>query len=95
MVPTHSRHDKRTTAKNGTRLLKPVINLRRLEKRDEGKHDEKNNVVLTPVKSTALSTKHLWRISGTGPLKSGCCSRKNIPSASLDRMLQAGLPSTP
>ena len=39
MAPTQS--TQRTTAKNGTRLLKPAISLRRPEKKDEGKHDEK------------------------------------------------------
>ena len=39
MAPTQS--TQRTTAKNGTRLLKPAISLRRPKKKDEGKHDEK------------------------------------------------------
>ena len=48
MAPTHSRHNKRTTAKNSTRLLKPAINLRRPEKGDKGKHDEKINCRTIP-----------------------------------------------
>ena len=41
MAPTHSRPVQRMTTKNGTRLLKPAIGFKRLEKGDEGKHDEK------------------------------------------------------
>ena len=37
------------TAKNGTRLLKPAIVLKRPDRRDEGNHDKKINVVLFMV----------------------------------------------
>ena len=40
MEPTPSRPVKRVTAKNGTRLLKLTIGLKRPEKGDEGKHDK-------------------------------------------------------
>ena len=42
MAPTHSQPSERTTAKNGTRLLKPAIGLARPSKSEENKtHDEK------------------------------------------------------
>ena len=41
MAPSQSKTIKRATAKNGTRLLKPAIGLRRLKKTYEGKHNEK------------------------------------------------------
>ena len=41
MEPTHSRKIERMTTKNGTRLLKLAIGLKRPDKGDEGKHDEK------------------------------------------------------
>ena len=44
MAPTHSRQIERMTAKNGTRLLKPVIDFKRLDRGDEGKHNKKNQM---------------------------------------------------
>ena len=41
MAPTQSKHSEITTVKNGTRLLKPAIGLKRPEKADEGKHNKK------------------------------------------------------
>ena len=41
MAPTQSKHSKKATTKNGTRLLKPAISLKRLEKTKEGKQKEK------------------------------------------------------
>ena len=41
MASTQRKHSKKQTTKNGTRLLKPDIGLKRPEKKDEGKHDKK------------------------------------------------------
>ena len=41
MAPTHSRQIERMTAKNRTRLLKPAIGLKRMDRGDKGKHGEK------------------------------------------------------
>ena len=41
MAPTHSRLVECMTAKNGTRLLKPDIGLKRSDRGDKGKHNEK------------------------------------------------------
>ena len=41
MVPTHSKYDKRTDVKNGTRLLNPTIGLKKAGKIDKSKYDEK------------------------------------------------------
>ena len=41
MAPTQSKPTERVTAKNGTRLLKPTIGLKRPEKGDEGKHNKR------------------------------------------------------
>ena len=56
MAPTQS--TQRTTAKNGTRLLKPAISLRRPEKRTKVSTMKKLNVVLTLAKPTALPTRY-------------------------------------
>ena len=85
MAPTHSRQIERMTAKNRTRLLKPAIGLKRPERGDEGKHDEKLNVVLTPVKQIALPTRFRWHSVGTEPPKSGYYSRRSSPGALPDR----------
>ena len=54
MAPNANKHDDRTVARNGTRILKPAIGLDRLEKNDEGKYDKKSNTVLTPVMPIVL-----------------------------------------
>ena len=41
MAPTHSKHKKKPTTKNRTRLLKLAIGLKRPEKVNEGKHNKK------------------------------------------------------
>ena len=41
MAPTQRKHSEKASAKNGTRLLKPAIGLKRPEKMDEGKHNKK------------------------------------------------------
>ena len=58
MVPTHSKHSKRTTAKNGTRLLKPTIGLKRPEQINEGKqHDEKDKCRTNPSDTNSTTYK--------------------------------------
>ena len=48
MAPTHSRQVKQMTAKNGTRLLKPAIGLKRSDRGDKGKHDKKIKCCTNP-----------------------------------------------
>ena len=74
---TQSRPAKRVTGKNGTRLLKPAIGLKRPEKGDEGKHDEKNNVVLTLTMPTAPPMRFPWPILEPEPPKSGFHSKRS------------------
>ena len=81
MAPTHSREIERMTANNGTRLLKPVIGLKRPDRGNKGKHDKKSNIVLTPVMQIALPTRFQWLTLGTEPPKSGYYSRRISPSA--------------
>ena len=58
MVPTHSKHSKRITAKNETRLLKPAIGLKRPEQIDEGKqHDEKIKCRTNPSETNSTTYK--------------------------------------
>ena len=60
MAPTHSRQIERMTVKNGTRLLKPAIGLKRPDRGDKGKHDKKSNVVLTLTTWTVQRTRFHW-----------------------------------
>ena len=53
MALTHSKHD---TSKNGTRLLKPAIGLKR-QKKDEGKHNEKIKCCTNPSNSDSTTYK--------------------------------------
>ena len=76
MATTQSKPAKRTTAKNGTRLLKPVTGLKLPEKGDEGKHDKKLNIVLTLTMQTAPPMRFPWPILGPEPPKNGFYSRK-------------------
>ena len=58
MAPTASKHSngERTTAKNGTRLLKPAIGLRRPEQKDEGKNaDEKIKCRTNPTDANSTT----------------------------------------
>ena len=55
MAPTHSRQIKRMTAKNGTRLLKPAIGLKRLDKGDKGKHNKKIKCCTNPSESESTT----------------------------------------
>ena len=48
MAPTHSSKIKRMNAKNGIRLLKPAIGLKRPDRGDKGKYDEKNKCHTNP-----------------------------------------------
>ena len=57
MVPTHSRQIKRMTAKNRTRLLKPAIGLKRPDRGDEGKHDEKIKCLTNPNNTDSTTYK--------------------------------------
>ena len=57
MAPTHSRQIKQMTAKNGTRLLKPVIGLKRPDRGDEGKHDEKIKCLTNPNNTDSTTYK--------------------------------------
>ena len=58
MAPTQNRQHEKTTAKNGTRLLKPAISLRRPKKKTKVSTTKKLNVALTLVKPTALPTRY-------------------------------------
>ena len=58
MAPATSKHSngERTTAKNGTRLLKPAIGLRRPEQKDEGKNaDEKIKCRTNPTDANSTT----------------------------------------
>ena len=57
MSPTHSRQIKRMTAKNGTKLLKPAIGLKRLDKGDEGKQDNKMKCCTNPGEADSTTYK--------------------------------------
>ena len=87
------------TAKNGTRLLKPAIGLKRPDRGDKGKHDKKLNVVLTLVKQIALPMRSRWHNLGTEWLLfkkklTRCITRQNITSGptkyALARRLLSG-----
>ena len=56
-MPTQSKPTKGVTAKNRTRLLKPAIGLKRPEKGDKGKHDEKNKCRTNPGDADSTSYK--------------------------------------
>ena len=77
----HNKHDKRPTAKNRTRLLKPAIGLKRLEKMTKVSTMRKFNVVLIPAMPIAVPTRSPWPISGTGPQGVAIIQEKNSPGA--------------
>ena len=57
MAPTQSKHSKKETTKNGTRLLKPAIGLRRPGKTDKGKHGEKIKCCTNPSDADSTTYK--------------------------------------
>ena len=80
MAPTHSKHDKRTIAKNRTRLLKPAIGLKWLKKIDESKYDEKIKCHTYPGNADSTTYKILiFPTLGTRLKNSGFSSKKDHP----------------
>ena len=69
MAPNASKHNNRVITRNGTRLLKPAIGLKRPEKMTKVSMTKKLNVVLTPVIPIALPTRSQLPILGTGSPK--------------------------
>ena len=82
MAPTQRKHDKRAVVKkNGTRILKPAIGLKRPKKMTKVSMVKKLNAVLTLVMPTPLPMRSQWTTLATGLPGSGYSSRKDSPGA--------------
>ena len=93
MTLTQSKHGKRTVTKNGTRVIKPAIGLKRPEN-DKIKYNETIHVVLTLETQTPLPTRAPLTILGTGISRSDFCSSIASPGALLDKTQLAGRQNT-